>query len=76
MNKALICEIKKLNPEATIKLSEESIQYLLTDINPSELTLPEGIYYLEKNGITNKHTTNEAYFTIPCFLYDFYQDCF
>lgn len=66
----LITELKKLNPEANISPlgSEEegmTINAIDCDIPAKDLKLPEGFYYNDKNGITNKHNTlNGSYVTL------------
>lgn len=58
---SLIREIKRLNPKVKIKADYDRwIMYSSVDID--KLTIPEGFYYNQKNGITNKHrTTTGAY---------------
>ena len=58
----LIKEIKYLNPNILMNLDNISVNSnaeneLFCDVNPEKLRLPEGFYYNEKNGITNKHNT-------------------
>ena len=59
-----------LNPEAIIKLHPASYSGLtnaiMSSITGNKLRLPEGFYYNEKNGVTNKHNTKSGmYITIP-----------
>ena len=64
----IILEIARLNPEADISLGNP---YLVTrygglfysSITADKLKLPEGFYYSEKNGITNKHNTKSGAYT-------------
>ncbi len=58
----VIDELKRLNPGAVIKFDKkERICYVSTPVE--KLILPEGFYYSEKNGITNKGRTVSGLFT-------------
>lgn len=58
---SLIREIKRLNPKVKIEADYDRwIMYSSVDIN--KLALPEGFYYNQKNGITNKHTTKTGWY--------------
>lgn len=50
-------QLNKLNPGANITFDELHPNILYSDIDANLLTLPNGWYYNEKNGITNKHNT-------------------
>ncbi len=58
----VVRDIKKLNPDAEIKTGDVGIdsragERFFSSIPADKLVLPEGFYYNEKNGITNKHNT-------------------
>lgn len=63
-------ELQKLNPNVDIRVANIAFDPLATErlfasVPVSELVLPEGFYYNEKNGITNKHNTaSGAYITV------------
>lgn len=64
----IIMEIAKLNPEADISLGDPFMvsQFgglFYSSIPAEKLKLPEGFYYNEKNGITNKHNTKSGAYT-------------
>lgn len=51
-------KVIKLNPVVTqFKFHITLKPYIVTSVPPENLTLPDGCYYNEKNGITNKHNT-------------------
>ena len=50
-------QLNKLNPGANITFDELHPNILYSDIDANLLTLPNGWYYNDKNGITNKHNT-------------------
>lgn len=62
--------IKQLNPNADIKVADVRIDPMATNkfyssVPVDKLVLPEGFYYNDKNGITNKHRTKSgAYCTL------------
>ena len=65
----IVSKIRELNPDVEIKLGDndaDSLYYrIFTSVPASELKLPEGFYYNDKNGITNKHhTASGSYITI------------
>ena len=66
----LINEIRKLNPRSKIILGNPELdplaeERIYSSKKPSNLNLPEGFYYNEKNGITNKHNSETGlYFAI------------
>ncbi len=70
--KEVIEELKKLNPDAEIELVDEdtyvgSIRRLKLSVPAEELALPYGFEYNEKNGITNKHHTDDgSYISLQC----------
>lgn len=58
----VIKEIKYLNPNVFLNIDDNKVNSnaeneLFCEVNPEKLRLPEGFYYNEKNGITNKHNT-------------------
>ena len=68
-NLSLVKDIKKLNPKVKIykwkdRCGPQDVIYC--NIPASELKLPQGFYYNEKNGITNKHNTEGAYNSLGC----------
>lgn len=50
-------QLNNLNPGANITFDELHPYVLYSDIDADLLTLPNGWYYNDKNGITNKHNT-------------------
>lgn len=50
-------QLNNLNPGANITFDELHPNILYSDIDADLLTLPNGWYYNDKNGITNKHNT-------------------
>ena len=59
---ALAEALRELNPDVDISLGEAGedprAQETIYSSKPvEELSLPEGFYYNEKNGLTNKHNT-------------------
>lgn len=61
--KKMVSEINRLNPGVyayTSIYSSLNIIFFRFKINPKTLKLPEGYYYNEKNGITNKHNTKSG----------------
>ena len=50
-------QLNNLNPGANITFDELHPNILYSDIDANLLTLPNGWYYNDKNGITNKHNT-------------------
>ena len=50
----IICQ---LNPGATIEYDPSMYDRIKSDVPGDQLILPDGFYYNEKNGITNKHNT-------------------
>ena len=64
-----LAELKRLNPRATIKLEDPrfastSFDKIYCDRALDSLVLPDGFYYNDKNGITNKHNTPMLYLSI------------
>ena len=61
-------ELKKLNPKTTIYMWNKNVpqEGIFCDVPADKLKLPEGFYYNEKNGITNKHHTELAYNALTC----------
>ena len=59
-NNVLMDELKKLNPDVKMKMGNSGMDMVL-DGDVSKLKLPEGFYYNDKNGITNKHNTGGLY---------------
>lgn len=53
-------EISKLNPSVNMEYDSINEKLILLGVKPEELKLPEGFYYNEKNGITNKHNTESG----------------
>ena len=54
--------IQELNPHAEIRIADpaefsQAEAIIFSSVPGDELVLPEGFYYNEKNGITNKHNT-------------------
>ena len=54
--------IQQLNPNAEIRVADMGLDSMATQrfyssVPVEQLVLPEGFYYNEKNGITNKHNT-------------------
>lgn len=62
----IVEELKKLNPDAIIMTADFRMTYKIYSSVPGpKLRLPKGFEYNEKNGITNKHITeNGEYITI------------
>lgn len=58
----LIKELNKLNPRINARNSNECEQVILVDagVIPNDLTYPDGYYFSEKLGITNKHNTTSG----------------
>ena len=50
-------KLKELNPDKEIELLGEGYKKISYDGEPTDLVLPEGWYYNDKNGFTNKHHT-------------------
>lgn len=58
-------EIQRLNPNAEIRVGNMGVDpqannRIYSSVPVEELILPEGFYYNEKNGITNKHNTKSG----------------
>ena len=54
--------LRELNPDVDISLGEMGVdpgaeRTIYSSKTVEELELPEGFYYNEKNGLTNKHNT-------------------
>lgn len=48
----------RLNPDVTFFAFSSTLNpFIKSSIPPENLTLPDGCYYNEKSGITNKHNT-------------------
>jgi len=61
----IVSQLALLNPNLTIKIDKdetkaEANQTIYIDANPTDLKCPEGFEYNEKNGVTNKHKTNNG----------------
>lgn len=56
----LIDTLKTLNPLAKIERDENVPSRIYSSVPADLLILPEGFYYNEKNGITNKHNTKSG----------------
>lgn len=57
--------IKQLNPDVEIKVDDNSIESvadarIYSSVPGKQLKLPDGFYYNDKNGITNKHNTKSG----------------
>ena len=57
--------IQQLNPNAEIRLGDMRFDNMATErfyssVPGDQLILPEGFYYNEKNGVTNKHKTQSG----------------
>ena len=65
----IINEIVTCNPDVdfeVLKDADGNVECLLSSVKPEELILPGDFYYIEKNGITNKHRTKSGlYVTLP-----------
>lgn len=64
----IVLAIQQLNPNADISLGDpnyvtKSEKKFYSSIPADKLILPEGFYYDEKNGITNKHNTESGMYT-------------
>jgi hypothetical protein len=54
-------ELQMLNPNAKIALNiSGSCVRILSSIPADQMNMPQGFYYNEKNGITNKHNTKSG----------------
>ena len=62
--KDLIVELYKLNPDGIFMIDDLTGDHntLFSSIPIEDLKLPEGFYYNEKNGITNKHNTEDGHY--------------
>lgn len=73
----LVKELKARNPEVKFDLSDRTkgpVAIIYGTAPAESLSYPEGYYYNEKNGITNKHNTKSGfyeYFTYKCDLAHF-----
>lgn len=61
----LITELKRLNPNVEIKLGNPELdsaayERIFCSVSADNLKLPEGFYFNDKNGITNKHNTESG----------------
>jgi len=56
----LIQEITRLNPGVEIKYQKNHDEVIYCSKNGSDLKLPEGFEYNDKNGVTNKHHTSSG----------------
>lgn len=69
--KEIIQAIQKLNPNVEISLGDPNLdpdyyESFYCSIPAEQLILPDGFYYNEKNGVTNKHNTKTGeYIGIP-----------
>lgn len=65
--KKLTAELQRLNRGANIISGVEGKpKVIFGTLDPEQLAMPEGYYYSEKNGITNKHNTESG-------IYEAYQ---
>ena len=58
-------EIANINPDATIGFGDPDVDpccnsRIFSSVKVEDLKLPEGFYYNEKNGVTNKHNTKSG----------------
>lgn len=55
-------ELKKLNPNVAMLIDDDSYPAIIVARCQSceNLKFPEGYYYNEKNGLTNKHNTTSG----------------
>lgn len=61
----LLEELKKLNPDANIQMVGEITPYFTCLVPETELSLPDGFYFDEKLGITNKdNVEGEDYISV------------
>lgn len=60
-------ELRRLNPEGRFEENDQCGNgFIFGDVPTVLLVLPEGYYYTQKNGITNKHNTKSGmYETFP-----------
>lgn len=63
--KEIVEVIKQLNPDVEIKVDDNSIESnadarIYSSVPGKQLKLPDGFYYNDKNGITNKHNTKSG----------------
>lgn len=65
-------QLNNLNPGANITFDELHPNILYSDIDADLLTLPNGWYYNDKNGITNKHNTETGVYRV--FTVEKYQE--
>lgn len=57
----LVTALDNLNPSGSFKIVDWST-IAVKGIDPREVKYPEGYYYNEKNGITNKHNTFSGFY--------------
>lgn len=65
-------ELIRLNPGAKLDVRDYTVSPVITiygNVLGASLNLPEGYYYNEKNGITNKHNTESGVY--ESFTYQF-----
>lgn len=64
-------ELERLNPHVQFDVCElKSLEWQVFGTIPGErLALPDGYYYNDKNGITNKHNTATGLY--ECFDYEY-----
>ena len=65
-------ELKELNPEVEFDVCDYSVSPIIIIIGTvpaTQLSFPDGYYWNEKNGITNKHNTGSGLY--ECFTYKF-----
>ena len=56
----IVKELIWLNPGVIIEIDNMDINRIVSSIPADKLVLPDGFYYNEKNGITNKHRTKSG----------------
>ena len=66
----MLNELKCLNPEIEFEMKDYCYPVLIFGTVPADkLVLPDGYYYNDKNGITNKHNTESGIY--ETFTYEF-----
>ena len=66
----MIKKLEELNPVVKFDVDDYSVSPIIIifgTVPAKELSFPEGYYWSEKNGITNKHNTNSGLY--ECFTY-------
>lgn len=71
----LATEMQVLNPRAKFRRYDYDVfGVIVSNVPASELKLPEGYYFSSKNGITNKHNTEDGMY--ECFDFDYDPEVF